>query len=128
MKKIDIKEMNNWPKSWAGSPKDEKYGTELIKIFKPFIQELIDAKYSYRTIKNHFDNLWLLGGRVIKGLYYEENARTLHPAIRLTHHIDSWDGPRIYDLTESEQESFDRTCRKFYKHLVVNVLEKMDFS
>jgi hypothetical protein len=89
----------------------------------PFIIELTETR-SPRTVKIHKDNLWLLGGYTIDRINRNEAHRNTEPCLFLTTFIDSWDGPVIHDLSEQEQRSFDRTCKKFYRYLVDNVLRK----
>ena len=101
------------------------YGRKLIQLMKPFIEELFKSKYSYRTIKNHIDNLWVLGGYIIEEINYDRKKMNVEPHLLLPGYIDSLDGPMIHDLSEFEQKSFDRTCRKFYKYLVEKILSKL---
>lgn len=124
MKRINIDEIIDWPNSWAGFKEDIEYGQKLIQLMKPFIEELLKSEYSYKTIKNHFDNLWALGGYIIKEVNDDKNKINLPPYLLLTRYIDSMDGPLIHDFSESEQKNFDRTCRKFYNYLVKKALRK----
>ena len=124
-RKIDITEINKWPSSWAGTDEDVEYGRKIAELFKPFFRELLNSSYSSKTIKEHIDNLWLLGGHIIKHINYHEENRKQDPRFLLTRFIDSFDGPNISDLSEYGQKSLDRTCRKYYKFLVQNVLNKI---
>ena len=124
-RKINISEINKWPRSWAGKDEDVEYGRRIMELMKPFITELLNSSYSSKTIKEHIDNLWLLGGYIIKHMNYHDENRKQDPLFLLTRFIDSFDGPHISDLSENAQNSFDRTCRKFYKYLVQNVLNKI---
>lgn len=92
---------------------------------KPFIEELLKSSYSYKTIKNHIDNLWMLGGFIVKRINFYEKDRNIEPHFLLPRFIDSQDGPLIDDFSESEQINFDRTCRKFYKYLTEQILTKL---
>jgi len=125
MKKININKISEWPNSWAGVKEDVEYGQELIKLMKPFIEELLNSSYSYKTIKNHIDNLWILGGFIIKHINSYKEDRNIEPHFLLTRFIDSMEGPLIQDLSEPEQKNFDRTCRKFYKYLTEQILTKL---
>ena len=125
MKRINIDEINEWPDSWAGFKKDVEYGQKLIQLMKPFIEELLQSECSYKTIKNHIDNLWVLGGYIIKEINNSQNKVDLEPHLLLTRYIDSIDGPWIYDFSESEQKGFDATCRKLYKYIVEKILRKI---
>ena len=62
---MNYNEIDNWPNSWKYCSKDIELGKKLIKLMKPFIEELSNT-YSSRTAKMHRDNLWLLGGYVIE--------------------------------------------------------------
>jgi hypothetical protein len=121
---MNYNEIDKWPNSWKYCSKDIESGKKLIKLMKPFIEELSNT-YSSRTAKMHRDNLWLLGGYVIKHMNKYEKDRNIETCLLLTKFIDSWDGPMVPGLSEKEQSSFDNTCRKFYKHLVNNVLKKL---
>jgi hypothetical protein len=124
MNAMKINELDNWPDSWKVCPEDVAYGKLLIKLMKPFLVEL-SAAYSSKTVKRHADNLWLLGGYTISLINKNEECRNTLPCLFLSTFIDSFDGPSIHGLTEQEQKSFDCTCRKFYSHLVNNVLIKL---
>jgi hypothetical protein len=66
----------------------------------------------------HRDNLWLLGGEIIRDLHQELRLRR-RPAYELvTSAVDGGEGPLLYGCTsEQEQRSFDSTCKKLYKFL-----------
>jgi hypothetical protein len=121
---MDLNDIDHWPSTWQMSSKDIAYGNKLIKLMKPFIIELAET-LSPRTVKKHKDNLWLLGGYTINRINRDAGRRNTEPCLFLTTFIDSWDGPHIQDLSEQEQRSFDSTCKKFYRHLVENVLRKL---
>jgi len=118
--KIDEIGLVNWPKSWACVSEDIVYGREIVRIFKPFLSHLIESDLLDKTIKKHIDNLWLLGGHLIKVVNLYNKDRGKHPIFLLTECVDSFYGPRIRDLSEQQQNSFDSTCRKLYKYIVVN--------
>jgi hypothetical protein len=109
-RKIDISEIDKWPGSWAGTDEDLEYGRRIMELMKPFIRGLLNSSYSSKTMKEHIDNLWLLGGHIIKHINYHKENRKQDPRFLLTRFIDSFDGPNISDLSEYEQKSFDRTC------------------
>ena len=117
-------DINNWPNTWAGTSEDIEYGKKVIKVFKNFITSLKVTKLSRKTINSYIDDLWVLGGYVIKKLDYDEKYRKYEPQWLFPRFIDSWDGPHISDFSEFEQNRFDRTCRKFYKFIIENYLRK----
>ena len=91
---------------------DIPYGKRLIELFRPFIETMISSGLRDKTIRNHIDNLWLLGGEVIRDVSMYEQYDT-PPDIKLNDSIGPDGGPYCNDLHPgSEQASFDRTCRK----------------
>lgn len=96
---------------------DIPYGQELIRLFRPFIEEMIQSGLSQKTIKRHLDNLWLLGGEIIRDVStdddYDISANT-----KLNDSVGPAGGPYCRHLqSDGERVSFDRTCRKLWKHL-----------
>ncbi len=116
--KFKDKDIKDWPDSWKGHEEDIQYGEELVEIFVPFIEDLKSKKLSVKTINGHIDNLWMLGGKIIKMINYYPPDRQTPPLEMLKSCIDSGDGPLIHDFSEYEQEKFDATCRKLYKFLL----------
>jgi hypothetical protein len=45
-----------------GEEKDLPAGRRLVAYFMPFLFHLAESGLSKRTIQNHVDNMWLLGG------------------------------------------------------------------
>jgi hypothetical protein len=45
---------------------DVAYGRRLVEAMKPFIGSLTASNITTRCIKKHMDNLWLLGGEIIR--------------------------------------------------------------
>jgi hypothetical protein len=54
---------------------DIEYGEKLLIIFKVFIEHLIQTSLSKKTIQKHADNLWLLGGDVIRAINIDKSLR-----------------------------------------------------
>jgi biotin operon repressor len=40
----------------------------MVVFFRPFIEHLIELNLSRKTIRKHIDNLWILGGEIIRDL------------------------------------------------------------
>jgi hypothetical protein len=115
--KIKDADLEQWPKSWEGITEDIPYGKKLIEIFMLFIEDMKSKKLSAKTINEHIDNLWMLGGYIIEQLNYYEEKQEIEPLEMVKACIDSGDGPLIYDFSEYQQERFDATCRKLYRYL-----------
>jgi hypothetical protein len=111
------RDLDNWPRAWMGLEKDLPPGEELVACLRPFIEHLASSTLSPKTIRRHVDNLWLLGGEIIRDLSYDPSQRKV-PAQRLLRaavHADG--GPLIHNGSEEEQRSFDSTCRKLHRFL-----------
>ena len=83
----------------------------------PFLLHLAGSGLSKRTIQNHIDNMWLLGGEIIRDVNEDPRKRKVsaEQLVRKVIHEDG--GPPIHNGWEDEQRSFDATCRKFYRFL-----------
>jgi hypothetical protein len=113
------RDLDNWPRSWMGLEKDLPPGEELVACFRPFIEHLASSGSS-KTIGRHVDNLWILGGEIIRDLNYTPSLRkvTAQRLLRETVHADG--GPLIHNASEEEQHSLDATCRKLHRFLSAN--------
>ena len=113
-----LRKCDEWPESWMGVDEDVPYGQRLIEAMKPFIESLIESNTSARGIKNHMDNLWLLGGEIIRDVSLYEDYEKTAPADKLWESIGPHEGPYCRHLhTASEQQSYDATCGMLYRFL-----------
>ena len=97
-----------------GREKDLPPGEKLVACFRPFLEHLVCSDLSPKTIQNHVDNLWLLGGEIIRDLNEDPSLRKL-PVDRLLHDaVDTDGGPLIHNGSE-EEPSFDSTCRRLHR-------------
>ena len=111
------RDLPNWPRSWMGLEKDLPPGEGLIVCFRPFIESLASAGLSPKTIRRHVDNLWVVGGEIIRDLHDDPSLRkkTAEQLLRAAVHDDG--GPLLYHGSEEQQRSVDSTCRKLYRFL-----------
>jgi hypothetical protein len=102
-----------------GWEKDLPPGEELVACFRPFLEELVASDLSPKTIQKHVDNLWALGGEIIRDLNQTPSLRRKSMEQILNDRIDDEGGPLVYALEteESLQRSLDSTCRKLYLFL-----------
>ncbi len=100
-----------------GVDKDLPPGEHLLACFRPFIKQLASSSLSPKTIRKHVDNLWLLGGEIIRDLNDDPALRkvTADRLLRDAVHADG--GPLIHNGDEETQRSFDSTCRKLHRFL-----------
>ena len=112
------KDMERWPKAWAGFPKDIPVGKKIIETMHPFVVAMVNDGLASTTINRHLNNLWLLGGEIIRRVYMDEKERKLSGRELILRCIDDEGGPLCQHLpTEEEAKQFDATCKKFYRFL-----------
>jgi hypothetical protein len=111
------RDLDNWPHSWMGLEKDLPPGEALVVCFRPFIEHLAASSLSPKTIRRHVDNLWLLGGEIIRDLNYNPALRKVAAQKLLRDVVSADGGPLMYNGSEEEQRSLDSTCRKLYRFL-----------
>ncbi|HTS56213.1 MAG TPA: hypothetical protein VMH03_01610, partial [Terriglobales bacterium] len=63
------------------------------------------------------DNLWMLGGEIIRDLNYDPSLRKMAADRLLRNVIHEDGGPLIHNGSEEEQCSFDSTRRKLHRFL-----------
>src|SRR5271167_561805 len=68
-------DVDAWPRSWMGLEKDLPPGEQLLACFRLFIAHLASSSLSPKTIRKHVDNLWLLGGEIIRDLNDDPRLR-----------------------------------------------------
>src|SRR5215831_7423118 len=111
------RDLGRWPRSWMGVEKDLPIGDELVACLRPFIEHLASSSLSPKTIRRHVDNLWLLGGEIIRDLNFDPSLRRVSAEKLLRSVIHEDGGPLVHNGSEDEQRSFDSTCRKLYRFL-----------
>ena len=110
--------LETWPRSWMGWEKDLPPGEQLVACFRPFLEDLAASDLSPKTIQKHVDNLWALGGEIIRDLNETPSLRRKTIKQLLDDRIDDDGGPLLYGVnSEEQQRSFDSTCRKLYRFL-----------
>jgi hypothetical protein len=113
-----LRKCDEWPESWMGVDEDVPYGQRLVEAMKPFIESMMESNTSVRGLKKHLDNLWLLGGEIIRNVSWYEDYEKSTPADKLWESIGPHEGPYCRHLhTPGEQQSYDATCGKLYRFL-----------
>ena len=113
----DCRDLSEWPERWMGEDQDLPVGNQLVEYFLPFLLHLVASGLSKRIIQNHVDNIWLLGGEIIRDLNEDPRLRKTTAAQLVGNVIHENGGPLIHHGGEDEQRSFDSTCRKFHRFL-----------
>jgi hypothetical protein len=111
--------LDTWPRSWMGIEKDLLPGEELLACFRPFLEDVVASDLSPTTIQKHVDNVWALGGEIIRDLNEDPSLRRKSIEQILADRIDEEGGPLVYAMESEEplQRSLDSTCRKLYRFL-----------
>jgi hypothetical protein len=111
------RDLDNWPRSWMGLDKDLPPGEALVICFRHFIEHLASSGLSPKTIRRHVDNLWSLGGEIIRDLHSTPSLRKASADRLLSNAIHADGGPLVHNGSEEAQRSFDATCRKLHRFL-----------
>jgi len=110
-------DLEEWPRSWMGFAEDIPPGEKMVAYFRPFIEHLIGLNLSQKTIRKHVDNLWILGGEIIRDLNETPPLRKA-PVEALVFDVLKEEGPLLYHCdSEEQQRSFESTCCKFRRFL-----------
>jgi hypothetical protein len=113
------RDLDGWPRSWMGLEKDLPPGEKLVACFRPFLEALAASDLSPKAIQKHVDNIWSLGGEIVRNLNETPSLRRQSIEQILADRIDDEGGPLVYALEseESLQRSLDSTCRKLHRFL-----------
>jgi hypothetical protein len=100
-----------------GDEGDLVAGQKLVMCFQPFLEQLAHSQLTPATVRKHVDNLWILGGEVIRSLHYTPALRK-RPVDQLLADVLNRDGPIPYHCdSEQHLRSFQSTCRKLKRFL-----------
>ena len=99
-----------------GLERDLPPGERLLILFRPFPEHLAASDLAPRTIQQHVDNMWVLGGEFIRDLNHNPAMRK-QPVDQVLADMIEYGGPLLYHGGEDQQRSFDATCRKFRRFL-----------
>ena len=101
-----------------GWEKDLPPGEKLVACFRPFLEQLVSSDLAPKTIQKHVDNIWALGGEIIRDLNENPSLRKKPVENVLLDLIDDDGGPLLNHCdSEDQQKSFDSTCRKLRRLL-----------
>ena len=110
-------DLDQWPSSWAYEKRDIPCGLRIVECFTPFLREML-ARLSVarKTLRQHHDNIWVLGGQVIRRSG-QWSPHTASRAGRPRPHRRRRRAATFHGPSETEQRSFDATCRKLFRFL-----------
>jgi hypothetical protein len=111
------KDLAEWPSNWMGLTEDLVPGEKMVAYFRPFLEHLVELELSRKTIRKHVNNLWLLGGEIIRDLH-ETLALRKVPVETLVFNMIEDGGPILYHNDSEEQQRWlESTCGKFCRFL-----------
>jgi len=111
-------DLDDWPRSWRYDERDIAVGQQIVEILTPFLLHLLRQGLARKTVSRHRDNLWALGGELIRRRYDDDELARLEVNDALQQLIDSDGGPLMCPrISESEQDSLDATCRKLHRFM-----------
>ena len=112
-------DIDEWPASWMGVDEDLEYGKKLLPYMEEFLEDLLTQGMSRKTFVQYRNNVWDLGGTIIKQVSWDEEYGT-DPLKKLMESVEA-DGllPDDFDhMSEDDLRSFERMCRRFEKFLL----------
>ncbi len=93
-----------------------------MALFTPFLLDLLAQGLSRKTRNLHRDNLWLLGGEIIRDINETPKLRKRVVGELIREVVANDEGPLIHGgFSEQEQRSFDSTCKKLNRFLAAHV-------
>jgi hypothetical protein len=118
-------DLDQWPRSWAYEPRDIPTGLQLVEYFTPFLRDLLTEQLSRTTLRRHRDNIWVLGGEVIRRLQMDGALRRMPIEQIVLGLIEEDGGPLLsHRASEAEQRSFDATCRRLFRFLTAPTIHR----
>ena len=114
-------DLATWPTSWCGEGRDVIPGEQIVAVFTPFLLDLLAQGLTRKTRNLHRDNLWLLGGEIIRDINESPKLRKRAVKELILEAVANDDGPLIHGgFSEQEQRSFDSTCKKLNRFLAAH--------
>lgn len=111
-------DLAQWPTIWHYEERDLIPGEHILAEFKPFLLHLLNQGLGRKTLHLHRDNLWMLGGEIIRDLHETPRLRKRPAREWVLAAVDGGEGPLLRGGSEREQRSFDSTCKKLYRFLM----------
>ena len=100
-------------------------GQQIVQLLTPFLLHLLDQGLAKTTFRRHRDNLWALGGELIRLRYDDDELARKNVKDALRQLIEGDGGPLMWPrISEPEQDSLDATCRKLNRFLRESVAGK----
>jgi hypothetical protein len=92
----DYLDIDHWPQAWRVESKDLDPGRLMLDIFKVFLVHQLSLRRARKTLRVHRDNLFALGGQIIRLLHENPSLRKRGVVRVLGEAIDDDGGPIVY--------------------------------
>lgn len=103
---------------WRFDDSDIEPGKRIVATFTPFLLDLLRQRPSKRAFNRRRDNLWLVGGEIIRRRQDDPAPERLPIDKLIDELIEPDGGPLIWPpRPEAEQRAIDATCRKLHRFL-----------
>ena len=100
--------LDDWPRSWHVEPAAIVVGQQIVQVLTPFLLHLLDQGLAKTTVRRHRDNLWLLGGEIIRCRCDDDELARQDAADAIRQLIERDGAPLMWPrITEAEQDSLD---------------------
>ena len=83
-------------RSWHVDPADIPVGQRIVQVLTPFLLHLLDQGLAKTTFRRHRDNLWALGGELIRLRYDDDGLASNNVKDALRQLIEGDGGPLIW--------------------------------
>ena len=100
-------------------PEDERIGEALVAEMRPFAEHL-ERSLASKTVRDHLDNLWLIGGEIIRQVNYDPHQRKLDAKALLLDAIGSGEAPLARNVTRTHQDSLDATAKRLLRFMTAH--------
>ena len=111
-------ELKKWPDAWKFTKADVAMGKEIVQAIEPFVLAAVNEGASGTTINRHLNNLFLMGGEIIRAAQTDDELRKLDGRALVLRFVDEQGGPYCRHVdTEADQKTYDSTCRKLWRFL-----------
>jgi len=92
-------------------------GQQIVELLAPFLLHLLDQGLAKAAVSRHRDNLWTLGGELIRRRYDNDELAQQDVKAAIGQLIGRDGGPLMWPhITEAEQGSLDATCRRLDRY------------
>ena len=81
---------------WHYEQPDLAIGQQILKVFTPFLLDLLNQGLARKTVSRHRDNLWMLGGELARRRYQDDELARMEVTDVLQQLIRGDGGPLMW--------------------------------